>query len=196
MAPDPDHARTARDDHGRTDEAARRTWIRTQQTALWRYLRLLGARPHEVEDLMQDAFVALFSRYDHEAPSAQVRLLRTIARNELLQLRRGDRDALPWTEAVEAWTAQNPTAFDDEHAAAVAACLDELTPRVRQGLLLRHVEGQPVDHVARQLGLRRSGTLTLLQRGRDLLRACLSRRGHAPRATAQRPHDPSSLTSS
>ena len=55
------------------------------------YCRLIivgNARPHEVEDLMQDAFVALFSRYDHEAPSAQVRLLRTIARNELLQLRR------------------------------------------------------------------------------------------------------------
>ena len=32
-------------------------WIRAHQHMVWRYLRLLGADPHEADDLMQDTFV-------------------------------------------------------------------------------------------------------------------------------------------
>lgn len=69
-------------------DAARIAWIRQQQAALWRYLCLLGARPGEVEDVMQDAFVALFRAYAAEPAASQVRLLRTIARRRLFELRR------------------------------------------------------------------------------------------------------------
>lgn len=161
--------------------------VRSQQNALWRYLRLLGCRPDEAEDVLQDAFVRVLARYPHHAARELQPLLRTTARNRFLELRRRRQPELvAWSDAVDAWLAACPSALDDDWSEQLAACLAELSPRARTGLTLRHVDGRPIDDVARQLGLARTGALTLLQRSRDALRACLARRGVAapPSATS------------
>lgn len=172
--------------------------MREQQGALWRYLRLLGARPDEVEDVMQDAFVALFRSYPTEPEDSQVRLLRTIARRRLFELRRRtDPAVVTWSDEVDAWLAQRDQVLSDEYSEALGSCLDELAPRARKGLTLRHVEDRSVADVASELGLERTGALALLQRARDVLRACLRRRAGRPPLVdlaAASDADPSHLT--
>ncbi|MCR9243896.1 MAG: RNA polymerase sigma factor [bacterium] len=166
--------------------AAQLAWIREQQAALWRYLLLLGARPEEAEDVMQDAFVALLRRYPGEDRSAQARLLRTIARNRFVELRRRRGGKLVgWSDAVDAWLADRPEALQNTMAEQFEDCLGELTERARVALMLRHAEDQPVEDIARHVGLARGGALTLLQRSRDQLRACLERRGFNHRGRAR-----------
>lgn len=165
-------------------KTSRIAWVRQQQNSLWRYLRLLGARAQELEDVMQDAFVALFRSYPNETEPSQVHLLRTIARRRLFELRRRrDPAQTPWSDEVDAWLAERDEALSDDYSEAVTRCLAELSPRARRGLTMRHVEDCSVNQIATALGIQRTGALTLLQRSRDLLRACLSRHGHVSPAT-------------
>lgn len=182
--------------HDPTLDAARIQWVQRHQRALWRYLGLLGARADEVEDVMQDAFVALFRRYPDEPADGQVRLLRTIARRRLFELRRRAAPAdVAWSDEVDAFLAEREQALSDQRAEALDACLDELGPRARRALVLRHAEDRSVDQVAASLGLQRTGALSLLQRARDGLRSCLERRGAgaASASTTRRDCEPSPL---
>lgn len=143
---------------------------------------------------MQDAFVALLRSYPGEAESGKVRLLRTIARRRLFELRRRrDPAATAWSDEVDAWLAERDEVLSDGHSDAVSTCLAELSARARRGLTMRHVEDCSVDQVADALGIQRTGALTMLQRSRDLLRACLARRGHLPptQPTTSTPDAPS-----
>lgn len=154
-------------------------WIRGEQTALWRYLRLLGASDDAADDLVQDAFVVLLVDYPDLEPKARRGLLRTIAKNRFLDGRRGRRrhELLSWSEAVEVWLAERPAALDDDVAEQFDSCLAGLGERARTALHRHHVESAPLDKVAKELGLQRSGVRALLQRSRDALRTCLARRG-------------------
>ncbi|MCR9246969.1 MAG: RNA polymerase sigma factor [bacterium] len=172
--------------------ATRLAWIREQQHSLWRYLRLLGVGKNEIEDLMQDAFLALFTNYAEQDPAEQVRLLRKIARNRFLDACRSNRrQAIEWSDAVDGWLAATmDRPLTDGYGDELDVCLGELSPRARAALTLHHVEGLAVEVVGERLELRKTGALTLLQRSRDLLRACLRRRGvpEPPKGQARRSH--------
>jgi DNA-directed RNA polymerase specialized sigma24 family protein len=72
---------------------------------VWRYLRLLGADPHEADDLMQDTFVRLAEVLARGEPlQAPAAFLRGIGRNLLIGIRRRARTRdrrlngpTPWT---------------------------------------------------------------------------------------------------
>lgn len=167
---------------------ARLDWIRAQQDCLWRYLRLLGAGPDEIEDLMQDAFVALFTNYGDRDAASQARLLRTIAGNRFVDTRRHDRrKTAEWSDLVDSWlAATEDRPLTNQHGEELDACLAELTQRAQEALTLHNVDGLTIEQVGARFDLRRTGTLTLLQRSRDLLRACLRRRGvHTENAPKQ-----------
>ena len=63
--------------------------IRRYQTGVWRYLRFLGARTAEVDDLVQETFLAVLrGSFEHRSDRQTAAYLRKVARNQLLLARR------------------------------------------------------------------------------------------------------------
>lgn len=156
------------------------TLIRTHQGMVWRYLRLCGADVHEADDLLQDTFLAFFTRHSQSDELAcPAAFLRGIARHLLLASRRRARRAPPtadWLAAVDQLAAADPHAFLDTRLPALQDCLGRLSDRARQALEWHHVEGVPRREVGARLGLGDEGAKSLLERTRDLLRDCVRRR--------------------
>jgi RNA polymerase sigma-70 factor, ECF subfamily len=164
-------------------------WIRTHQHMVWRYLRLLGADPHEADDLMQDTFVC-FARGQqrgellHSPPA----FLRGIARNLLFAARRRSRRQVPtqaYGDALDALAGADPEAFADHRIDALRQCLQQLPERARQAIELHHVDGLSRRDLAARLGLGDEGAKSLLSRARDLLRQCVDRRAALPSTGAE-----------
>ncbi len=154
------------------------TLVQHHQSMVWRYLRLLGADPHEADDLMQDAFVRLAEGLGRGEPVlSPPAYLRGIARNLLIARRRRQRQQAPtvaWADAVDR-LAIEPHAFDDARVAALRRCIDRLGGRVRSAVEWHHVEGLSYREAARRLGIKEHGIKSLLGRARDALRACIER---------------------
>lgn len=161
-------------------EAAFEDAVARHQAPVWRYLRLLGAGDGEAGDLMQDAFVVLGERLARgdtiRDPAA---FLRGTARNLLVAARRRGRrtpPAVPFCDAVDAFVAETPDAFDDARLERLRACLEALGARARDAVVWHHVEGRDCDEVGGRLGLGSNGTKSLLARARRALRDCVDRR--------------------
>ena len=74
--------------------------------------------------------------------------------------------------------------LDRELAEALHEELGRLPAKYREPLVACYLQGQTTQEAARHLGCPRGTVLSRLSRGRDLLRARLTRRGLAPAATA------------
>ncbi|MBK8095508.1 MAG: sigma-70 family RNA polymerase sigma factor [Planctomycetes bacterium] len=151
--------------------------IRRHQTAVWRYLRALGARPDAAEELLQETFVVAWQKgVEDRGVLATGTFLRRIARNLLLRQRRaqGRRDELLIELADSAW--QRDCVADDGEAwlLSLQHCRDQLPERARAAIDGWY-GGANRDGVAATLGLHPDGLKTLLQRARALLRACIER---------------------
>lgn len=154
--------------------------IDQHQRALWRYLRLLGADPHEADDLMQDALVR-FARgqRDGEVVHAPAAFLRGIARNLLLAARRRARlrpPAVAWLDAVDRLWQREPEAFGEARLEALRDCIPRLPERARRAIEWHHLEGLSRRATAARLGVGDEGAKSLLDRARVLLRQCIERR--------------------
>jgi RNA polymerase sigma-70 factor (ECF subfamily) len=152
--------------------------VATQQRALWRYLRALGAAPALADDLLQETFVAAWQRGLGDARDAGA-LLRGIARHLWLRSRRAfaRRRETAIADAVDAlWAARSQQDGGDAEVDALRACLDGLDGRARQALELLYGDGRQRREVAAALGMKENGVKMLLQRTRQLLRACIERR--------------------
>ena len=154
-------------------------FIRAQQHALWRHLRLLGADPDEADDLMQEAFVR-FAEHQRRGKriAAPAAFLRGIARNLLIAARRRARRQPPsaeWADAVEQLAGTEPSLYSDARLDALRRCLLRLPERARLAIEGVHVEGQTRAEIAAQLGLGDEGIKSLLGRARQLLRQCIER---------------------
>ena len=70
-----------------------------------------------------------------------------------------------------------------EFAQALRACVEKLKPRMRRIWFLRVFCEMPSKQIATHPDVRRkAGHIdVLLQRGRELIRACMSKRGYEPR---------------
>ncbi len=167
---------------GQTPPAAPEAVVERHLLATWRYLRMHGASPHEADDLAQEAFViALQKRADALAPAATAAFLRRTARFLFLRLRRDARDAVELADAVDAlWAADCERDDGAGLLAALAACVDQLQDRARTAIACSYGIGGETpaarDAIARSLGMAPNGLKTLLQRTRQLLRACIERR--------------------
>lgn len=150
--------------------------VRAHQSMVWRYLRLLGADPHEADDLMQDAFVRLAGAMHRGEPlHAPAAFLRGIARNLLIGTRRRARCRTPtveWADAVDQF-ASRPAALEDDRIEALRRCVSRLTGRVRQAVEWHHVEGLSCRETAQRIGIGVQGIKSLLGRAREALRQCI-----------------------
>lgn len=149
------------------------------RTALWRYLRALGAAPGDADDLVQDALL-VGCRTGLVPDAAQARaFLRGVARNLWLQSRRWwhRRREREVAQAVdELWLATADGDAGEELIARLRECLAGLQPRARQALELHYRDGLSWPLVAPRVGLKVNGTKTLVQRARQALRVCIERR--------------------
>jgi len=155
--------------------------VREHQAGLWRYLRFLGCRPPEADDLVQETFLAVFrDGFDHRSPQETAAYFRTVARNRLLMARRKQNSAPPAVD-VEAAEAVWAEVADGDGLSDYLVALDDclataVTDRVRQALHLQYRDRATRAEIATQLEMSVEGVKTLLRRARSTLRQCVERK--------------------
>ncbi len=175
----PDHPdRAAAPPRGATPADAA---IRAHLHAVWRYLRMHGATPHEADDLAQEAFVIALQKGAADLdPAATATFLRRTARFLFLRLRGSRRDTVQLADAVDAlWAADCAADGGDGRLAALRECLGRLAERAQRAVALSYGLGADSSvsrrDIGAALGLAPDGVKTLLQRVRQQLRACIER---------------------
>ncbi|TWT42740.1 RNA polymerase sigma factor [Botrimarina hoheduenensis] len=152
--------------------------VQLHQAALWRYLRYLGAQESEADDLTQDTFLAVTrSDYEHRSDAQAACFLRTVARRQLLTLRRRQqREATVIDlEAAEAvWIEREPELWDDQ-LEALRDCVTQLEGRSRQAIDRHYRDKASREAIAAELDLSPDGVKSLLRRTRAVLRECVER---------------------
>ena len=156
------------------------TIVAEHQAEVWRYLRYLGANSADADDLTQETFVALSrSTFCYQSRPETSAYLRTVARNQLLMLRRlegREVDTVQLTAAEEAWAeAVGPDSMDD-FLVALADCLTTLEGRAQSVIDMFYRDGLGRAEIATALEMQPDGVKTLLRRTRQLLRQCIERK--------------------
>ena len=158
--------------------------VTEHQAEVWRYLRYLGANSVDADDLTQETFVALSrSSFCYQSRLETAAYLRTVARNQLLMLRRlegREVDTVQLTAAEEAWAdAVGPGSMDD-FLVALADCLTTLEGRAQSVIDMFYRDGLGRAEIATALDMQPDGVKTLLRRTRQLLRKCIERKTKEP----------------
>jgi RNA polymerase sigma-70 factor (ECF subfamily) len=155
--------------------------VQQHQAAVWRYLRYLGADGTEAADLTQETFLAFARAKFAERDARQTAgYLRTVARNQLLALRRKQHREIRTIEleaADSVWAAATGPEGDlHDYLAALRECTDRLEGRAREVIDLHYREGASRETIAARLEMKPDGVKTLLRRTRQTLRECVERR--------------------
>ena len=151
----------------------------SHRTAIWRYLRMLGASAAEADDLAQETMLVACTAPLADDPGAARAFLRGVAQNHWLRTRRWwqRRREREIAVAVEdLWRATSEHDAGGELLDRLRSCLLGLQPRAREALDLHYRDGMAWRDVAAQIGLTQNGTKTLVQRARQALRVCIERR--------------------
>lgn len=126
----------------------------------------------EIEDLVQDVFIAAWNRLDGlRDPAAFGGWLAAIARNRATDFLRRAPDSVSLDDRI---AAPDPTAARAE-ALAVLAVIRRLPEAYRETLVLRLVEGMTGLEIAGRTGLTPASVRVNLHRGMKLLREKLER---------------------
>lgn len=158
---------------------------------MYRYVLRLTGDQAQSEDVLQETFITMFSKFDSWRGEGSVRAwLFAIARNEVLKARRrrvGEPEAFESTEedeslvdlgAAAGWgEAMNPEVFAQrtEAQAQLEAALDSLDPEAREVLVLRELHGLSGEETAQVLGLGVPAMKSRLHRARLQLVAAVKR---------------------
>lgn len=130
-----------------------------------RLARLLTGSTEIAEELVQDAFVAIFRRLGKiDNPGAYLR--RTVVNNCHSELRRRATERRKIHVVADAQTADLPRELDETWRA-----LDRLKPKQRTALVLRYYEDLTVRQVADLMGEREGTIKSLVHRGLKILRS-------------------------
>lgn len=153
--------------------------MHANQVGLWRYLRFLGCPDHEVEDLLQETFVAVWRTSFQLRSAGEARAyLRTVARNVFLTACRKAKRAPTVRQLDEADHTWNEVARGDgdRYIQALRQCVGLLDDRSRRALQLRYEDGCSRAQMAAALRIGVEGVKTLLRRVRNRLEACVRSR--------------------
>jgi RNA polymerase sigma-70 factor (ECF subfamily) len=149
---------------GRFDE-----FVEDEHERLYKALYFVTGSREEAEDLSQDAFLALWERWDDLGRIADpTAYLFRVALNGFRMRRRRARVALRRLAPVRA---ERDAFADAEMRADVRRLLLGLSPRQRAALLLVDLLGYPSEQAARILRVRPSTVRNLASQGRRVLRA-------------------------
>jgi RNA polymerase sigma-70 factor, ECF subfamily len=155
--------------------------IEHHQASIWRYLRYLGADSTEAADLSQETFLAFArARFAERDGSQTAGYLRTVARNQLLALRRKQNREISTVEleaADSVWAAAAGASGDlTGYLDALRECVGELDGRCRQAIDMHYRDGLGREAIAERLEIKPDGVKTLLRRTRKSLRECIERK--------------------
>jgi RNA polymerase sigma-70 factor (ECF subfamily) len=147
------------------------SFFEAQQATLYRRLCLLTGNRAEAEELMQDAFLKLWERWDRVAAmdDREGYLYRT-AMN--LFRKRYRRATLAVRRAVGAAPIEDAFAASDQRT-AVSAALATLTPRQRAALVLTQLIGFSSEEAGELLHIRPATVRALATQGRAALKATM-----------------------
>ncbi|HEX5937147.1 MAG TPA: RNA polymerase sigma factor [Actinomycetota bacterium] len=145
------------------------TFFEEEHERLFKALYFVTGQRHDAEELMQDAFLRLWERWDQvdkiEDPTGY---LFRVALNGFRMRRR--RTAIALRRALPA-REERDMFVEAEMRADVRRLLLGLTPRQRAALLLVDLLGYPSEQAGSILGVRASTVRALVAQGRRALRA-------------------------
>jgi RNA polymerase sigma factor (sigma-70 family) len=145
-----------------------------ERDGLFGALVLMTGNRHEAEEIAQDAFLALWERWDRvrglENPAGY--LYRT-AMNVFRKRRR--RAALALRRVVRAEPERQDALADADRRTVVAAALATLTPRQRAALVVTDLLGFTSEEAGRMLGVKPVTVRVLASQGRAALKARMER---------------------
>jgi RNA polymerase sigma-70 factor (ECF subfamily) len=154
--------------------------VREHQRGLWRYLRYLGARPDDAEDILQETLVtAVYQPPLGRSHAAVGGYLRRIARNVLWQRLRRKRlepRAVDFDALDACFAAHCAEDGGEAYLTALRACLQSLDARTRAILDLQYRDGMGREAIGARHALSGDGVKSLLRRTRAALRICVERR--------------------
>jgi RNA polymerase sigma factor (sigma-70 family) len=144
-------------------------FFQRESERLFRALYFVTASREDAEELMQDAFLKLWERWDRiERIDDPTAYLFRVALNGFRSRLRRARVAARHLLTVE--TSHDP--FDEVEAREdLRRLMAELTPRQRAALLLMDVYGYGSDHAARIMGIRASTVRVLASQARAAIRS-------------------------
>ena len=154
--------------------------IDQHQADVWRYLRYLGAEASDADDLTQETFLALSrSKFEQRTHAETAAYLRTVARNQLLMLRRRQGrqiDTVELEAAEQVWAESTGDTGMGAILETLADCLKTVDGRAREAINLFYRDGLSRKAMAAALNIKPEGVKTLLRRTRDVLRDCIQRK--------------------
>ncbi|MGE0431385.1 MAG: RNA polymerase sigma factor [Planctomycetota bacterium] len=165
--------------------------VDSHQAGVWRFLRALGCDGATADDLTQETFLELLqSAFEHRSDSETAAFLRKVARSRWLKLRQrrqraaevpleaGDDDGV----AVEAaWQQWHPDGTgSDDVLAAMRDCVAGLAPKAQQALTRQYLEDTRGEQVAESLGMPFGSFRVFVQRARQTVKDCMSRKLRLP----------------
>jgi RNA polymerase sigma-70 factor (ECF subfamily) len=145
------------------------TFFEEEHERLFKALYFVTGNRHDAEELMQDAFLSLWERWDriHLIDDPTAYLFRVALNGFRMRRRRASmamRKVIPVPESRDEF-------LDAEMRADVRRLLLGITPRQRAALVLVDLLGYPSEQAARILRVRPSTARALATKGRRVLRA-------------------------
>jgi RNA polymerase sigma-70 factor, ECF subfamily len=154
--------------------------IREHQADVWRYLRYLGASASDADDLTQETFLAVArSEFVAHNPPQTAAYLRTVARNQLLMLRRRQGREISTVElasAEQVWCEKIEPRGTSGFLTALAECLEQLEGRVRAAIDGFYRDRLSREELAAKLDMKPDGVKTLFRRTREVLKQCIEKK--------------------
>ena len=146
-------------------------FFEAESPALFTRLCLITGNRHEAEDVMQDAFLSLFERWDRvrDMEDPPVYLYRTAFHGFR---RRSRRTALAVRRTVGLVPAVDEFAAADDRQ-VVSQALARVTRRQRTALVLTELLGYGSEDAGRMMGVRASTVRALATQGRSKMREVL-----------------------
>ncbi len=177
-----DHANDLPDEHRERREKSPEELIRTHQSGLWRYLRMLGCDASLADDLTQEAFLKVLRRdsFTQHSDSATAAYLRRTAHNLLVSLhRKGGRRKTTFTsdpldEIWDRWAGQDLTG--DEAIDSLRECMQSLSERAQMALKMRFADDSSRASIAEALEITEHGARNLMQRAKQQLKDCVQQK--------------------
>lgn len=155
--------------------------IHAHQRGVWRYLRFLGCKRTEADDLTQETFLAAWkSGFEEINDAATAGYLRTVAKSRFLMMlrARGRRPSETEFADVEAdWVQviEHETVWD-ERAEALEECLQHVQGKAREVIQLNYRDGLRYAEIGQRMGMKSEGVRTLMKRVIAKLRECMERK--------------------
>ncbi len=139
-------------------------------SAVYAYALSLLKNPHDAQDAMQDAYLAIRGcAGDYKPQGKPMAWIITITRNLCLKQLRQQRWIVPLTEA----TLFAPPGADPDDVLMLRLCLEELSDEEREILVLHAVADMKHRQIGALLGLKTSTVLSKYHRALQKLRAKL-----------------------